>query len=291
MKKNNILFLSFFVATGLLSWQKSTSVKTSNYEKLHRNASGAPSGRTGAPGEGNCTGCHQGNVMAGSSENQFILVGSSGVVSTYIPGETYQVGLSMASNPAKKGMQVTVLNATNQFVGSFAPAAGGVNFTTGGGKTYANHTAVSATSTFPLWTWEWTAPATNVGPVKFYVATNVADNNLLNTGDVIHLSNHTFNGTVGLEENTLETVQNFNASFSAENNTMYLQFTALINGKNYLNLVDMSGKSVLNMDLGTSSIGMNKDAIRLPEYIKNGLYVVQFFVDNFPMSKTISVQR
>ena len=72
---------------------------------------------------------------------------------------------------------------------------------------------------------------------------------------------------------------------------VYIQFSSLINGSNFVNIVDMTGKSVLNMDIGASSIGINKESVRLPEHIKNGMYIVQFFVDNYPMSQSILVKR
>jgi hypothetical protein len=290
MKKNYVFTFALIIGIGLVSWQKSSSVQTSKYKKSHKYQSGAPAGKTGAPGEGNCTECHTGSVMAGSSENQFILVDGAGVATSYVPGVTYQIGLSMASNPAKKGMQVTARDANNATAGTFTGASG-VALTSSSGKSYANHTAASTLSSFPLWTWSWTAPATNVGPVKFYVATNVANNNGQNSGDVIHLSNHTYNGTVGLEEKSIETVKDFSASFSAENSMVYMQFSSLINGSNFVNIVDLNGKSVLNMKVGTSTIGVNKESVRLPDHIKNGMYIVQFFVDNYPMSKSIVVER
>jgi hypothetical protein len=291
MKKNYVFTFALLIGVGMISFQKSGVRQTNKNQISHRYNGGSPTGKTGAPGEGNCTSCHTGTVMTGSSENIFTLVDASGAISSYIPGQTYQIELALSSNPVKKGMQVTVLDANNQFAGSFTPATGGVNFTTGNGKTYANHAAASTTTSFPLWNWKWTAPATNIGPVKFYIASNVANNNGQSTGDVIHLSNHTINGTVGLEEKSIEAVKDFNASFSVENSMVYMKYSSLIIGSNFVNIVDLSGKSVLNMNMGTSSIGINKEMVRLPEYIKNGLYVVQFFVDNYPMSKTIVVER
>jgi len=292
MKKNYILALTFGLSVAIVSWQKSNTVEKNSYKISHRNNSGAPTGRTGAPGEGNCTGCHSGTVQPGATENVLMLADGSGPVTSYVPGQTYTVALSMSSSPAKKGMQVTALNSSNQAAGTFtAITGGGVAITTGSGKSYANHMAASTLSSFPGWAWEWTAPATNVGAVEFYVATNKANNNGQNSGDVIYLSNHTFNSTVGLEENKLEAVGEFNASFSAENSMIYIQYSSLINGSNYVNIVDMSGRSVLNMDMGQAAIGVNKDMVRVPEYVKNGMYVVQYFVNNYPMSKTIVVER
>ena len=293
MKKNYILALTFGLSIAIVSWQKSSITEKYTYKKSHKNSSGSPSGRTGAPGEANCTACHTGSVQAGATENILILSDGSGQVTSYVPGQTYTVALAMVSSPTKKGMQVTALNSSNQAAGSFGTVTGGgVAITSGSGKFYANHTGASTTATFPGWAWEWTAPATNVGAVKFYVATNKANNNGQNSGDVIYLSNHTFNGTtVGLEENTLETVGEFNASFSAQNSMIYIQYSSLIVGANHVNILDMSGRTIVNMNMGQSTIGLNKDMIRLPDYVKNGMYVVQYFVNNFPMTKTIAVER
>ncbi|MGJ8661375.1 MAG: choice-of-anchor V domain-containing protein [Bacteroidota bacterium] len=292
MKKNYILTLTLGLSIAIVSWQKSGTVETNKYKKSHRYNSGATAGKTGAPGESNCTECHSGSVQAGTTENMLIVADGSGQVTSYVPGETYTVALAMTSNPSKKGMQATVLTASNQAAGTFATVpGGGVAIISGSGKFYANHTSSSTTSAFPSWTWTWTAPATNVGPVRFYVATNKANNNGQNSGDIIYLSNHPLNATVGIEENKIETVSNFNASFSPENSTVYIQFSSLINGNNHVNIVDMNGRSVLNMNMGTSQIGINKDMIRLPEHVKNGMYVVQYFVDNNPMTKSIVVER
>ena len=292
MKKQYIILPLFLVSLLGISLQNTPEIQILKFSKTVRHNSGSPNAKTGAPGEGNCTACHVGAVQDGNTENQFILMNSSGAVTNYVPGETYQISLSLASNPVKKGFQATVLDATNSFAGTFTPAIGGVNFTNAGGRFYANHTAASTNgSTFPLWNWQWTAPSSDVGPVTFYVATNVANNNAQSTGDAIYLSNYTIDGTVGIEEKQLTTLSNFTASFSAENQTINLAFTSLINGKKVVNLVDLTGKSVLNLDLGSSTIGLNHEMFKIPDYIKNGMYIVQFFVDNHPKSQMVRIQR
>ncbi|MFA7273386.1 MAG: choice-of-anchor V domain-containing protein [Crocinitomicaceae bacterium] len=292
MKKQLIFLPLIFIGILGISWQNAPEIQIQKFSKTIRHNSGSPTAKTGAPGEGNCTVCHIGTVQDGSIENQFILVNSSGAVTNYVPGETYQISLFLASNPSKKGFQATVLDATNTFAGTFTPAAGGVNFTNSGSRFYANHTAASTNgSTFPLWDWQWTAPVTDVGPVTFYVATNVANNNAQNTGDAIYLSNYTINGTVGLENKQMATLTDFTASFSAENHSINIAFSTLINGNKVVNLVDLNGKSVLNMNLGTSAIGLNQEKFRVPDHIKNGMYIVQFFVDNHPKSQMVSIQR
>ncbi len=292
MKKNYILALTLGLSIAFVSWQKSGTVQSNTFKKTHKNNSGASTGKTGAPGESNCTECHTGSVQSGTTENLLLVGNAGGPITSYVPGQSYTVTLSMSSSPSKKGMQVTALNSSNQAAGSFSTiTGGGVAITNGSGKTYANHTAASTLPTFPGWAWTWTAPATNVGPVDFYVATNKANGNGNNSGDLIYLSSHTYGSTVGIEENKIEVVGEFNASFSVENSTIYIQYSSLINGKNHVNVVDMNGRSVLNMNMGTSSVGVNKDMIILPEYIKNGMYIVQFFVDNYSMTKTIVVER
>lgn len=293
MKKQYILLTALLVSGLTIAWQKSGTVKIQKNKFSHLNVTGAPTGRTGAPGELTCatSGCHGGTAQSGATENQFVFLNSGGTpVTAYIPGQTYTVGLSLASNPTKKGFQATVLTSANVAVGTLTGSGvGGTTVVTGGARKYVNHTFASSTS--PAWGWTWQAPATDAGPVTFYIATNKSNNNGSDNGDVIYTSTHVIGSTASLDETTLAKVKDFNASFSAENSVVYISYNSLINGTSHVNIVDMSGRSVLNMELDATTIGLNKEMIRIPDHIKNGMYVVHYFVDNVASSKSISIQK
>lgn len=292
MKKQYFLFGLLIASSVTFAWQKTGKIEVNKAKTSHMYVNGAPAGRTGAPGELTCAtaGCHSGTSQDGTAENIFIPTLNGNVVTSYVPGQTYTIAISLMSNPTKKGFQATVLDAANNFVGTLtANAAAGTASTTGMGRTYINQT--SAGSSAPAWGFTWTAPAVDAGAVRFYVATNKTNNNGNNNGDVIYTSVHSLGSSLGISENESAVVSDFTASFSPSNSSIYLAYSSLINGNSNVNIVDMNGRSVLASELNASTIGLNKEIVRIPDNIKNGMYVVHFFVNNAATSKTISIQR
>lgn len=294
MKKSYILLIAPAIILGVLSFQQNGNSKIEKYlaKNGHRFASGSPVAKTGAPGEQNCTSCHSGTALSGASENNFILLNSSpSPTTTYLPGATYTATLTMSSSPAKKGFQSIALDGTNAMAGSFTASAF-TNVTTSGANQYINHTSSSNTSSVNTWTWTWIAPATNVGDVTFYVASNKANNNGLNSGDEIYLSQHVIAISPVAGTSELEEVKtNFTAGYAPSSNSLVMNFNSLSAGNIFINLVDLNGRSVFTHDLGTAQIGENKQTIKLPSDLKNGIYVANVFVNNKAMSAKVMVQK
>ena len=292
MKKHYILPISAIIFAGFLSFQKSGNFKIEKFfsKNGHLNASGSPIGRTGAPGEQNCTGCHSGSAQSGATENTLVLINNFTPVTTYLPGSTYSATLTMASNPAKKGFQATALDGTNTMAGTFVASTNtAISGTT---RKYANHKSTSNTSAVTSWLWSWTAPATNVGDITFYVATNKTNSNNNDSGDIIYLSQHVIgvSASSGISE-VEKQGNNFIAGYAPDNNSVIFNFNNLSAGDLFFNLVDMNGRSVFTYDLGAAQIGENKQSIILPSDLKNGMYVVNLFLNNRAMSAKISVQK
>ena len=298
MKKLYIFPSLAIVAMGVFAFQ--TSRKTGMVEaykvKEHMMPGGGQSGLTGAPGESNCTQCHSGSALDGSSENIFELRDANlSVVTYYIPGQTYTATLRLASDPLKKGFSSTVLDASNDMAGSLAEMGigGTQDFQNVGGTIdYVSHTddPGSNTNANMLWSWTWNAPATEAGDVTFYIASNVANNNNLTSGDQIYLSQHVITSSLGIEDKEVEAV-NFNAGYAVEGHKVTVNFNSLVAGDMYFNLVDLNGKSVYTKQMDKALIGENHEVIALPQELKNGMYVVNFFVGNKAMSGKIMVQR
>jgi len=288
MKKIIVLVSSGVLLVVGMSINSDNAFKIEKFKAgTHKHAAGAPDGETGAPGETNCTSCHSGTVQSGATENSLIVAQGITPVSAYVPGVTYNVALQMTSSPAKKGFQVTALTAANNMAGTFS--AGANTAVTGTTRKYANHKSTSNTSATVAWLWTWTAPATDVGPVTFYVATNKANDNSANSGDVIYLSTHVYNSTLGIDDQENELATNFTAGYSADNKTVVMNFNSMSVGDMYFNLVDLNGKSVFVSNLGSSQIGQNKQSVVLPSEIKSGIYVVNFFVGNKAMTAKVMI--
>jgi hypothetical protein len=291
MKKTILPIAIALVTFGLFSFKNNAP---SGFQAAPFNANGPSGGQAGAPGEQNCTSCHSGATQNGANENLLVVNNDIGFgITQYTPGASYAVNLSMASNPAKKGFQVTALNAANTMAGNFVAGANTQIKTatiSGGQRKYATHKSSSNTSATQTWNWTWEAPATEQGAITFYVATNKANNNGNDNGDIIYLSQHVFlNDDVSIEELEVET--NFNAGYSIDKNAVYVEYSTLSIALTSINVVDLNGKSVFAKKLGASTIGTNKTFVGLPTGLPEGFYVVHFFVGNQAFSKTISVQH
>jgi hypothetical protein len=175
-KKLKVLCLSGFICLAIFGF---LSNKYSVRSSLAFSG-GPPLGSTGAPGETTCTNCHIANPGSG----QFTITAPT----SYVPGQTdtsrkrwgFQLTGLAGSTPA---VNFGVLNPTNTQI---AEGAGGRNYiqhTTAG--TFANQTGSA------FWTFNWTAPTTNIGAVTLYAAGNQANNDGTADGDQIYTATKT----------------------------------------------------------------------------------------------------
>lgn len=294
MKKHYILTSLIIAAVGLLAVQQTGNWSIEKY--LTKNghtkfSAGAPIGKTGAPGESNCTDCHSGTTQDGSNVNSLVILDGVTPVTNYVPGMTYNATLTLNTMNVKEGFQATVLDASNNMAGSFVGQAGSTSASTAtNGRMYATHTSTSNTAANPAWLWTWNAPATDMGPLTFYVASNIANGTGDTSGDVIYLSQHAFGSAAGLDDLTNDS-SNFSAGYSPSENKVKINFNSLSVGNMFFNLVAMNGKSVFTYDLGESILGENSENIKLPIALESGIYIVNFFVGNQAMSTKIMIQK
>ena len=287
MKRKSILFIS---TLSLLFFGFQFSKSTLNKTYIPTSSSGAGPGKTGAPGEQNCTACHSGSTQDGSSVNVLTLLDGTNEVGTYVPGNTYTVRLDMTLSTSKKGFQATaLLNGSNTMAGDFTSGSN-TAVSAANGRKYANHTSASNSGAVASWDWAWTAPgfSASTGDVTFYVASNKANNNAANSGDAIYLSQHTISeeSSSSVEELsfTFETV-----SFLAESNELFISLqnsnVGLLNAKLY----DLAGKELFAKKSGILSPGQNSVHLEVPETIKQGAYLLVVKVGAYEASHIVRI--
>lgn len=163
--------------------------------QIQSSSGGASTPRTGAPSESTCTSCHSTySVQTSGTKFDKIKLSIPFTGGGYIPDSTYSVTISYReTNITKYGFQITALNSKNEAAGTFTNINSRVqtfSSTVGSGtRYYAEHTgtgtaAVSGDSV--AWTFEWKAPNSNVGDIKFYLALNVTNSSSGTTGDYIY---------------------------------------------------------------------------------------------------------
>jgi len=142
--------------------------------------SGPPAGYTGSPGDGrSCTACHSNSGNFSPSVNLTHDIPAEG----YVPGQTYNLTLSISSSASKHGFQMTAEDGNHAKTGTFRSAGSDTQAASGG--QYIEHTSGGTSSS--SWTFQWIAPSDGAGTVTFYAALNAANADNNTTGDRIVL--------------------------------------------------------------------------------------------------------
>jgi uncharacterized repeat protein (TIGR01451 family) len=160
-------------------------------QPVHAFSAGPPAGYTGAPGEEPeaCAECH---VPPDAGTGTISIAAPQ----TYVPGQTYPITVTHSNpDPTRQrwGFQLTVLDTSDTKAGELQNTSGLTqilnNQGPGSARQYIEH---SASGTFvgqsngASWTFNWTAPAEDVGPLIFYAAGNQANNDGNTSGDFIY---------------------------------------------------------------------------------------------------------
>ena len=167
----------------------------------------APAVKTGAPSEGTCQDCHDGNLDDGVGSVSISV--ASLAAEGYTPGQVYDVTVTQSrSGSACWGFSLTALrNTGNTMAGALTAGTDNLTATrtatvNASSRTYVSQTTSSgADGTFSgaagpaNWTFKWTAPAAGAGAVTLYVCGLAADNDGgTSTGD------HSYTGQKVIQE-------------------------------------------------------------------------------------------
>lgn len=159
---------------------------------VHAFSAGPPPGYTGAPQEEPeaCAECH---VPPDAGTGKISIT----TPQTYVPGQTYPITVTHTNlDPTRLrwGFELTVLdNASDEKAGELQSTDGTTqilnNAGPGSARQYIEHTAAGTfvgQQNGASWTFNWTAPPVDVGPVTFYAAGNQANNDGNTSGDYIY---------------------------------------------------------------------------------------------------------
>jgi hypothetical protein len=140
--------------------------------------------RTGAPLEGTCfdSQCHD-DELVDSGLGELVLI----VPPSYVPDEVYALEVRLSQEGQMRwGFELTALDGAGSSVGNLASTDAATQVSVSNGinelldREYVKHTPLGTAAGQPDahgWSFEWTAPPSDVGPVTFYAAGNAADGN------------------------------------------------------------------------------------------------------------------
>lgn len=266
----------------------------------YKKSAGAHPGSTGAPGDNTCakSGCHTGAAVVynDTTVNQLVF---SEADSTYIPGQTYTVTVK-TTNPGKQRfgfefqaiVDATSLEAGTVVITDLIRTHEVTHMVGSDFRTSATHNTVGTPELSPgynEWTFDWTAPATNVGDIIFYYATNSTNNNNAVTGDRI------FNNTFRLKIsplfyiNELVDVSGANAYYNSESNQIVLNYVLKKENKVSIRVYDSFGREIVKHTNKMKSVGEQKEELSLKNKPQSGIYYVNVFVGNKSFTKKVSI--
>lgn len=157
---------------------------------------GPPAGMTNAPGENNCTSCHSGTLITSGSNWSNMTLNTDIPGTGYLPDSVYTITLSHSQSGINTwGFEITALRSSNNtMAGSFTITnSAKTQKLTSGSKEYVVQTSSGTSgSGSNSWSFQWKAPSSNVGDIKFYAVVNAANGNGLTSGDQIYSKNWTF---------------------------------------------------------------------------------------------------
>lgn len=159
-------------------------------------STGPPDGRTNAPGESNCTACHTGTLITGGTVWNNINLTTNIPATGYVPDSLYSVTFTITQSGINKfGFETTVLETTNNTKAGILIVTNSTRTQLSTGtRDYIKHTSAGTSgSGSNSWTFNWKAPSTNVGSIRFYFATNAANGNNNPSGDMIYAKTFTHN--------------------------------------------------------------------------------------------------
>lgn len=145
-----------------------------------------PANKTGAPDAGTCADCHS-NTQAGMGSVAVIFNNNNAY---YDNDSTYNMSVVLIdSSKVRWGFSMVARDTMNNNVGTWTA---GPNTKIHSSFTHISH--LNAPNGIPngyTFNFQWTAPASYAGQVRFYVAGNAANANFDDSGDNIYLNNLT----------------------------------------------------------------------------------------------------
>jgi hypothetical protein len=251
-----------------------------------RKESGGHPGTTRAPSEPSCaySGCHNGPAINGN--NTVSTFTFSDPDTTYMPGQTYSISLTMNKAGIDKfGFEIVpIRDCTETHIGEW--------FITDSARThqiyawiggqqrwYVTHSvdgSVPSTTGTITWNFNWIAPNFDAGDITFYYGMNCANNDGTPNGDEIHTNSFTIHPAPGAGTN--EIILNESLKAWPDNDKLKIEFELKHRASIVFELHDAAGKIILRHKK-TFDEGRQSEHILMPESVKRGVYFLNLTID------------
>lgn len=244
------------------------------YLLLLGNASGAPTGVTGAPGEETCgrSSCHATAPNTGTASINLQLDNNA---TAYIPGEihTLTVAINNAQNAVRNGFEMVALDAQNNNIGEWLIMGEYLQTKSANGRNYVTHSEDGSILT--AWNIGWKAPSSNVGAVTFYLAVNDANDDGGRTGDNIYTTSRSFNVAIASSIKGIDGLENISVFPNPVTTQLNIQLNLATATNLSGTLVNAAGQSITALFHRILPVGDTKLAIPFPIDLPAGHYFLK----------------
>jgi hypothetical protein len=254
-------------------------------------------GRTGSPGETTCntTGCHVGNAI--NAVNGSISISAPTLLNwEYVPGEVYPISVTVARQGVSLyGIGFEALRTTGANGGTLSITNGVQTtlmnaFVSGNNRTNVVHNLNGgASANNHTFTFNWTAPLTNVGNITFYAAGNAANGNNTTSGDFIYTTSQVITpSTVGVSELNVfaGSVKVFPNPVAEQ---MNIRYTLIKKSSVTVNLISANGKNVLTMISEMNEPGEHTLEIPADPSFGKGIYFLELLSGESRLIKKVVI--
>lgn len=244
----------------------------------------APSAaNTGAPGEQTCNqaNCHVGaQVNLDPGKLTINSVGTPSIANGYTPNTQYNLYVNLNSGTTRYGFQLTALDQNNNAAGTLSRTdVNKTELTTQGGRQYISHKNATSTA---AWAFRWTAPATDIGAVTFYLTGCGANADNTASGDVIYrgravatTSGFSQLNLTGMKPINADEVQSLKIFPNPFREKLSIEYFLHDENRVTIALFDLSGKMVKQLDECIEIPGFHQRNFTFEEKLTAGIYLLR----------------
>jgi len=252
-------------------------------------------GFTGSPGEQTCTSCHSGTINSGSGS---VSITSNIPPAGYTAGQTYQIDVTVTdgtSNLFGFGFEA-LLSSNNTNAGSFTitnSASTQIKTASVSGNMRNNvvHTLNGGTgSGQKVFSFNWTAPSSGSGEVKFYAVGNATNGNNSTSGDKVYSATSSaseFNSSSIIDE--VSFAQNILIFPNPASDYLNITLNVIQETDVTIDLNDLNGKLIATITLQNAK-GEMAQSLSLPKEISKGLYLLSIKSGHSLFTKKVLIQ-
>ncbi len=242
-------------------------------------------GRTGAPGETNCTNCHKAAVNSGGGS---ISISSNIPKDGYKPNIVYKMTVTISQTGVSLfGLGVEALNDNNSNAGTLIVTnSGETKLLTSAGKTNVVHQLNGGQVSTPgakTFTFDWKAPATDIGNVTFYAAGLAANGDTKDdAGDKTYTTKFTVSAAsvASVLENKEISVTNLALFPNPSQDNVNLRYELKKDGLVTIELYNANGDLLNTLFSDIKNAGSYTENYNLKANYASGIYFIKIKTDN-----------